>query len=464
MLRNLFKDSAYYGVATILSRGISFLLLPLYTHILSPSTFGSLDLLLVFSNLITLTVALEVSQAVQRFFPESDDRLVRRRLFSTGLWFSITSYFVFALFGWASSGWLATLVMGEKGLEYPFCIGILYIFINGVYVFLLNQFRCELRSRDYSLISFIASLVTTSMSLVLTLFARQGLLGLIVSMALGSSVGLVMGFWYLRESFSVHVDFDILKRLLRFSFPLVPSGLAIFANTYIDRFFINSYLSIAEVGIYGFAMRIASLATLFMIAFQNSFTPLIYVNHRRPDAPAQIARIFRIFIVGSVIILLLLSIFSDFLVSFLAPTAYSPSKHIITGLSLGLLLAQMYIFAPGPALESKTNVFMSVNIASALINVALNILLIPPFGLGGAVAATIVSLFIGFCILMCISQAMYPVPHDWSKIIICCLSGLFLSIFFVCNNYSFFVEFFMLAAIVVAWWRIGIFGLRFRLD
>ena len=68
MLKLFFKDSIIYTIPAILSKGISFLLVPLYTRVLSPGDYGSLELFLIFASIINLTIAFEVTQGVARFF------------------------------------------------------------------------------------------------------------------------------------------------------------------------------------------------------------------------------------------------------------------------------------------------------------------------------------------------------------------------------------------------------------
>ena len=88
MLRAFLKDSVLYGAAGILSRGISVLLVPLYTRVLSPGDYGSLDMLLAFGALVNLVVALEVTQAVARFYPDAATPAEKGSLASTALWFT----------------------------------------------------------------------------------------------------------------------------------------------------------------------------------------------------------------------------------------------------------------------------------------------------------------------------------------------------------------------------------------
>ena len=68
MLRNVFRDGLVYGIGHILSRGISVILLPLYTRVLLPREYGIIDIFLVVSGLVSVTVAFEISQGLGRHY------------------------------------------------------------------------------------------------------------------------------------------------------------------------------------------------------------------------------------------------------------------------------------------------------------------------------------------------------------------------------------------------------------
>jgi O-antigen/teichoic acid export membrane protein len=97
-----------------------------------------------------------------------------------------------------------------------------------------------------------------------------------------------------------------------------------------------------------------------------------------------------------------------------------------------VLLWQMYIFAPGLSLAKRTSIIGLMNVGSAVLNLALNFLLIPYMDICGAAMATAISAGSVFCINMYLSQKLYYVPHQWSKIIIAFISTL-LIVFFAFN-------------------------------
>ena len=85
MLRQFLKDSAIYGFSSLLTKGVGFLLLPLYTRTLSPEQYGAMDLLHVVRSVVAVTVALEIAQAMARFLPEAGSSAAKRELASTAL-------------------------------------------------------------------------------------------------------------------------------------------------------------------------------------------------------------------------------------------------------------------------------------------------------------------------------------------------------------------------------------------
>ena len=95
MLRKLFKDSIVYGVSGILSRGISLILVPFYTRVLTPEDYGIVDILTIVGAIVNIVVALEISQGFAIFFSETKLQKEKILFSSSSLIFTCTSYSVF---------------------------------------------------------------------------------------------------------------------------------------------------------------------------------------------------------------------------------------------------------------------------------------------------------------------------------------------------------------------------------
>jgi O-antigen/teichoic acid export membrane protein len=415
MLRAFLKDSAIYAIPAFISRGLSLILVPLYTRVLSPADYGSLDLLIVFAGIINLTIALEVSQGVARFYGSEQDPQRKVAYASSALWFTLVCYSVFALIMLAFTPQVAGLVMGQPGMELAFQIGIAFIWINSVFYLVQNQFRWELRSRHYAIVSLVMAFVTAGVSVWLAFVLKWGLLGLLVGMVVGCLVATALGFWWLRNSFRFRFSFPQLREMLKFSTPLVFSGIAVWVCLYVDRMMINHFLSINEVGLYGIGHRLASVAGLVMVGFQGALTPLVYAHYQKEDTPRQLECIFRIFLFLALTMFLLLTLFALDILRLLTTPAFYGGAEVVVYLVPAIMLANMYIFSPGISIAKKTHLIVWINVGGGMLNILLNYLFIPAFGITGAGLATMISYFCIFSAYTTIGHRFYRIPHQWSR-------------------------------------------------
>ncbi|CAN5707517.1 N/A [soil metagenome] len=412
MLKAFAKDSVVYAVPAVFSRGLAVLLIPLYTRVLAPAEYGSLDLLLVFASLVKLTVALEVSQAVARFYAAERDPARKSAYASTSLWFTLAAYSLFALLALWQSERLAALVMGREGMERAFGIGVLYIWVSGHFYLIQNQLRWELRSVQYAIASALMAAVTAASALVLLYGFAAGLDGLLAGMTLGAAVGAAYGASRLRGVFGLRFDAGALREMLTFSAPLVPSAIAVFVSTFADRIMINLFVSVDAVGIYGVGFRVAGIVGLVMVGVQGALTPLVYTHYRDPATPATIARIFRVFVGVALCLSLSLVLFAGDVLAFIAPPAYGSAAPVIALLVPSILLAQMHVFTPGIAIAKRTHLILAITALGASANVVLNWLLIPRLGIDGAALATLLANAVAFAAYVLVSQRLYRVPHE----------------------------------------------------
>lgn len=417
MLDRALKDIVIYGAASILTRGMSFLLIPFYTNTLSTEEFGAFDLVLTMAIFANLVVALEVSQSIARFWHDETNAQGRAVLASTTLIFSLVMYVAFSAVCLIFSGKLSELLFTSDNYEKIFEVGIAYIFFNGIYYLLINQFRWELRSKEYAAVSLIYSLLLLGFTALATLVFNRGLMGVITAQVAASFLGTLLCMGRLRHSFFLTFDYTVLKNLLRFSIPLVPAGLAVFINLYINRFALNHFGSLSDVGLYSLANRIAGITTLLLIGVQAAITPLIYQNHAKATTPGEIATLFKGFATVALFMCLGLSLFSKEIISLISGSDYVASAPLISILAPAILLSQLYVFAPGMAIAKKTELQLLVTMIAAAVSLIANWVLVPLLGIHGAAFATLLSSITFFGLWLIYSQKLYPVPFNWRQLL-----------------------------------------------
>lgn len=430
MLRAFLKDSAIYAIPTVASRGLALFLIPLYTRVLSPADYGSLDLFMAFAGIVALTVGLEVHQAVARFYQQEPSPERKMLYASSAFWLSLLNNSIFAVIALAFLPSIAPWIMGREGLETAFAIGIAQIWITSVLYMVQGQLRWQLRSVKYAIVSLVLVSATAVISVWTTVFLGWGLVGFMLGNAVGTVPACLLGLWWSRDSIRFRVNISVLVEMLRYSVPLVVSSIAVWLNLYVDRMMINRFLSIGDVGLYGIAYRFAAVSSVMMIAFQTALTPLIYAHFNDPNAPRELARLLRYFAFLALAFCLALSIFAIDVLTLMTTPEYYASAPTVAILAPATLLSSMYVFTPGIAIAKKTHLMIWINVCGAIFNVVLTLTLIPLLGVNGAAIATLATSSMIFSSYVILGQLHYPIPYDWRRLGL--TTGLAISLGVIC--------------------------------
>ena len=185
MIRDVLRDSSVYGVSAILARGLAFLIVPLYSRLLSPTDYAALDLIATAGVLVTLVVPLEVGQGMAREWADASDDEARRRLAATALAFTAAAYAIALALALPLAGVLAAWWIGSSDYASALAIGLVQMAANGVFLQLLGQFRWARRPQAYGAISVL----NAALALGLGVLGSQlgGLNGVLAGQALAAA-------------------------------------------------------------------------------------------------------------------------------------------------------------------------------------------------------------------------------------------------------------------------------------
>lgn len=426
MIRELWRDGAIYAAGTVVSRGLALLLMPLITRLLPPAGYGVFELVVTAGVLINLVVPLETPQALARFWNERQTGAAQRRLAGTAWTFGVLGYAGFVLAAWAVAPWLAPRVFGAGFVE-AWQAGAVFIGANGVMLLLQSQLRWERRPLAYAAVSFAYG---AGVLLLLALLAWRGAAGgadvadVLWAHAAASLIVAAGARLALRGSLAWGVDAGELRAMLRYSLPLVPAGVAVFAATYLHRWMLGAMGTLDDVGLFGVAARLGGAVTLVLIGVQTAITPLVYAHHRDSGTPAALARLAEGFWCLALLACGAMALFARDLLALLAGPAYGGAAPLVAWLAVAALLGQMYVFAPGIPIAQRTGWQLAITALAALAGVVLSVLLVPLAGARGAALASVASalLFLGAWVV--VGQRLYPLPLRWRPLGACTLLAL----------------------------------------
>jgi len=418
MVNKFIKDGVFYALPPTVSGLTSLILLPYFTKVLSPSDYGIMDLLILFMTLVNLTISMEVSQAEAYFYSTTKSKKNKITFASTAFWFTFACYTFFFILSIIFSHNLSKILFNKEGLESIFKIWMFYVWINGLVYLIQNQLRFEFLVKHYVIINTLSILITASLSLYFAYYEKMGIYGILYGTISGGLINLIIGLYNLRKSIKFNFELKFLKKMLRFSAPLMPSSCAIFVAMYVNRVLIQHTLSISDLGIYGIANRIAGIAGIIMLGVQFSLTPLILNNFKKSNTPEHVSNIFNLFIAIALMSFLFLGIFSDNLIEIFTTKDFSGASKLIALIVPTIFLSNMYVFAPGIIIAKKNYIILLINIFGAILNIFLNWAFIRYYGLIGAAYANLLGYFIIFTLYLRVSQYFYFIPYRLKQILI----------------------------------------------
>ena len=416
MIRALLNHSIVYGFTHAAARGtllISLLVLP---AILTPADYGALAMLTLAANLGALIVPLQISQGLARHYGAAATEEEKRAYASSAWWFTLAAQLLFLLFGLVVAGWGTEQLLGDAGYRPIFRVALLVMVLNSLFFFVQSQFRWAFRRGEFVAVTLVYSVLTLLLSLGFALTWTDPLRGVIVGQASGGAVAVAWGAWRLRRTIFGRFNAALTRQLLAFSLPLVPAALSVSLMLYANRIVLNDIGGLEDVAVLSLASQIAAVAGLAIVGVQAALTPIITAHHSEPGTATALGRVFGAFCAGAALICLALGLFAPEAVALLGRPAYAAAAPLVLLLAPALLLAEMYIFAPGFWIAKRTRLQAAVSVGGAVVAFVAGYLLIGAFGLLGAAVSTLTATLLFFATWWVLSGRFYPVPVRWARL------------------------------------------------
>jgi O-antigen/teichoic acid export membrane protein len=415
-LKRLARHSAIYGLGGVSSRVVAVFLLPVYTRYLEPSDLGAVGVLIALSAVLVTILRGGISSAFFRFYFDSREPERRRVVLRTSFWYTMAA----ATAGLAAGLLLAEpiadwLVDGRTNLVRAAFVG-LWAQMN--YEQLTALFRVEERSLAFLAASLTNIAVTVTATVLLVVVWEQGALGVIVGNFTGTLAVYLALLGYRREQLGLSFDRPLLRDMQRFGLPLVPSALALIAINFGDRFFLARLADLTEVGLYEIGVRIASAMVLLLTAFRTAWPAFAYSLEDDDEARRTYAFVLTYLVLIASWLALTLGLLAPWLVRLLTQPDFYEGADVVAPLAFASALFAGYVVVSiGVGRARRTGMNWAITGAAALVNVALNLILVPEYGMEGSAAATVASFAVLFVVMVWRAQKVFPVDYQWRRVL-----------------------------------------------
>jgi O-antigen/teichoic acid export membrane protein len=388
----LLKSSSIYLVGGLVSSGIPFLLLPVLTRYLTPADYGILAIINSLSSLLLNVVVFGQNSAYQRFYYDFDEK-IRRRLFINAV-IIITGCTV--LTG-ALTAVLQIIIQYDFGFNNKWLMIILFIvYGNSIHLLVMGYIQITNRPLTHMTINTVKVFLIMFISIFFVVYQGRNWQGRVFGNLFYIILFLPIGFGFIffSKEFEIAPSKAILKEFSHFGGGLLPGAVAGWGVNLADRLILDYFDGAATTGLYNIGYQFGFIVYIVVSACGRAWSPFFWENWLQKGAVGKkrIMKASRIILVGIFLLAVFVSLAGPITLRFMvAPEFYSASQYI-TLIAFGYAFQGFEIlFSPYLGYHKKTLLSSYIAIAAVVVNIGLNIALIPIFGGQGAAIATLVA-------------------------------------------------------------------------
>lgn len=433
LYKKLFKQTAIYGLATVLPRMLSFLLVRLYTGILPTAEYGEVSIVLSWMVFFNVILSYGMETAFFRFYnSETDKQNVVATSTITLFWSSIVFLFGALIF--------RNDLANFANIDVQYITYSIWILVLDALVIVpFSKLRANQRPMMYAAIKIGNVIVNLALNVFFLLFLPQiadqnpnSFLGnlyienyeiayIFVSNLVASLITFAVlspNYLYLNRKF----DKLLWKKMMHYGLPILVAGLAFAINEHFDKILLGHLLpeniAKSEVGAYSACYKLGLFMVLFATAFRLGIEPFFFSHSGNENATQTYAVITKYFVIMGSLILLGVIVFADVLkVLLLDDKSYWEAMKVVPLIILANFCLGIYNnLSVWYKLTDKTKIGAYISIIGALLTLMLNYILIPKYSYYGSAIATIVAYGSMMMISFFLGNKYYPIPYDMNKI------------------------------------------------
>jgi O-antigen/teichoic acid export membrane protein len=427
-IRKVAGHSATYALGVVAGGLGRVFLIPIVARFLTADEYGIVALVLAFVSLVGILMDLGLATSLIKFFSEAPDQTSKNRVVSTILLSGVLSGIVIALLLAPLGRHFSSLLFQRPDYTRFVYLGLVLALVTTLYRITLSYYQALPAPSRYAAASVVKGALAIGAAAWFVIHLGWGPIGFVVGTIVPpAALALLLGPAILR---GVGLGFDTagLRRSLRFGVPLVPSTFALWGLTYCDIYLLGRLATLKEVGWYQMGQEICLGMGLVVMAVQLAWPRFIFSHAKETGAPRVFALCADYYAVALGFVGLGLSVFAHEIILVIGSEAYLPAATVIPALCLATFLFALYgVFASGVQIKGRTE-FMALTTAGGLIvNVILNVWMIPRWGMIGAALASVLANVVMCGVVLRVSGQFYSIPFSAPRLggILALAIGLF---------------------------------------
>lgn len=422
-LKELTKDTAIYGISTIIGRFLGFILVPFYTNVFRTEDFGVYSYIYAYVAFLNIVYIYGMDSAFMKYESVAAET-EKKSVFSTPYLFSVATSVFISLAFYVFRDQVCLLMQIPVNYSYLIYYVIAVLFFDTVTLIPFANLRLQRKAKKFALIKILNIGLNVVLNLVLILKYKMGIEAVFISNLASSVLAFLILIPDIARNLRLSIDRNIILKMLKFGVPYLPASMAAMIVQVIDRPVLNLLTNPSTVGIYQANYKLGIFMMLFVSMFQYAWQPFFLNNAKDPEAKQIFSKVMTLFITVASVLWLLVSLFIE---DFAKIPVYHGKTIIGTeflgGLKIVPIILLAYIFdgiyinlTAGLYIKEKTKYFPYITGLGALVNVVVNFALIPVWGMMGAAVATLMAYFAMACMSYWFNQKIYKMNFETGKI------------------------------------------------
>ncbi|WP_157208654.1 oligosaccharide flippase family protein [Mariniflexile maritimum] len=432
-LRTLFKQTFIYGLATVLPRMLSFILVPLYTTkgvLSSVAEYGEVSVIFSYFVLFNVVLAYGMETAFFRFFNKEDDKATVTGTSALSIIISSLLFFVLALL---FQGQIASYI----GINVKYINLVIWILLlDALAIIPFAWLRATQRPIRYAIIKILNVFINISLNLFFLLALKKLAVNssffemlyipnfeisyIFIANLIASGVALLLMLpFYARIKYVF--DAKLWKSMMRYAFPVLIAGVAFSINETFDRILLKELLppdiADTQIGMYSACYKISLFMTLFATAYRLGIEPFFFSHAKTENPQKNYAIILEFFVAMGSVILLFVVVFADVLKPIIVRSeAYWEAMWVVPIILIANFCLGIYHnLSVWYKITDKTMYGAYISIAGAVVTLAINYYFIGAYSYKASAVATLVAYALMMLLSYHYGRKYYPIPYNIKK-------------------------------------------------
>ncbi len=411
--KSLAVDTVLFAISNFGSKILLFLLTPLYTSILATTEYGVADLISTTINMVYPILTLAIADATLRF--ALDKEADKGKVLTNSLSLTLLSVVMLCLIKP-----LIVLIDGSLSDYWMYFVVTYSLFnISGCFTNFLKGIG---KTALFAIQGIVQTIVTISCNIVFLVVLKLGLTGYLLSIIIGYCIPIalmIIGGKLWKYLVPFRIDKKLFKEMLVYSIPMIPTILAWFINTSIDKYMIINMKGLGESGVYSVAHKIPTIITTILNIFLQAWQISAISSYGDSDQGQFYSKVYAGLNLVSITGFMFTMILTKTVAGFLFRKEFFEAWKYVPMLSLAAIFSSYsgFLAAAYRAAKKTKSLFVSVA-AGAVVNVVLNYILLRTIGTIGASVATAISFFVVWLVRLIMVQKLVTIDVGVTKTIV----------------------------------------------